>query len=326
MFDDPTAVDFLTLTPLEVKSLPHSRKLQILRNFRNQPSHSAPSLILLCSSDIIASSKAQGEELYAIYEQCLLAALDCGKKSTADECYKQLQSKFGSSSTRVQKLKGLIYESCGDWKKAKELYAKILLELPMDGFVVKRMVAMCKSTGDYKSAIDVLEKTETYKDEDGQGVKFLQVHSTHEPVYRELSSLHFEVGNLESAIYYAELATLFNPLDHQLLNRLAELCYSYKNYEKSVTLYSHSLRLLDTSHNCRAAYGLLAATNEMLKQASTSKPQQSSNSTLSPVASSNNSSSVDAKALHLFAVGKLKQMYGGSSMISVVNLMLQKTT
>lgn len=81
-------------------------------------------------------------------EQILFAALDCNQldlaqvglyvdtflqftKTPIKECLLKLQNQF-HSSTRVNRLKGMLLEAQGKWREANELYTNILKDDPTD--------------------------------------------------------------------------------------------------------------------------------------------------------------------------------------------------
>ncbi|CUG74828.1 Hypothetical protein, putative, partial [Bodo saltans] len=207
-------------------------------------------------------------------------------------------------------------ESAGDVAKARSIYESILKDSPADAFVVKRFSAMCKAEGRYQDAVEALETTQWYVDEDKNRHRFLAMHNTDESTYRELLNLHYLMGKWERCVFYAEEVILMSP--HAFLNhvRHAEVCYAAKMYERSASAYAHALTLNDAANNARAAFGLWTVAKEILAKAKSSGSKNSSDGTAVSLE--------DAQQLRQWAVQRLKALYHGKTMSGALELMLQR--
>ena len=304
------------LTAFDVKHASKARKLEFLREVRTRPVHN-PQLVLLCANDILAAGGV-GEEIYAIREQCAIAALECGQHAHAEDCIVSLANKFGKASVRVRKLAGMLLEAKGEIRQAQKVYTEILRDVPSDLFCVKRTVALYKSIGAYDDAIDVLTQRNMYVDQDGNTLKVLEVHNTDESIYRELLNLYYYTWNLPKAIFYAEEVVMLSPSDYLHHTRHGELCYAARQLERSASSYAQSLRLNDGANNSRAAYGLWLVSMELVKNRH-GKGKDTSHHTAAQTAALD-----EAKALHQYSSAKLRSLYAGSSLAPVLDLMITR--
>lgn len=293
-----------------LKALPKSKKIELLRDFRTKSLRN-PTTVALLAADVLASgTTGLGDEQFTIIEQYLIASLELGSKEQAGKCLAQLTKNFGTSSVRVRKLQGLYHESVGKVAEAREVYKSILKDTPGDAFVVKRFSTMLKAEGNYSEAIDMLESVPIYLDEDKQTQRFLAVHNTDEAAYRELINLNYMLRRWERCLFYAEEVILLSPYSYLSHVRHAELCFIAKEYERCASAYAHSLTINDSPNNSRAAYGLWAVANELLKLRSNNR--------------NNGGESVEeVKALKQWAIQRLKWMYQGSPMAAMLEVTLQ---
>lgn len=300
------------ITPLTLKALARSKKIDLLREHRLRPTH-CPSAISLLAADVLSSGAGSlGDEQYTILEQYLIASCQCGHLDQASRCLATLTKQFGTTSVRVRKLAGLLFEAQGNTGKAKEVYLSIQKQTPSDPFVVKRAAAMAKREGKFGEAIGALEG-DVIPDEitDGTGRKYsyLAVYPEDDSVMRELVWLHYMNGNLAKAVFYAEECILVAPMNFLYHTRHAELCYAAGELEKAASAFAHSLTLNEASNNLRAAYGLWGVARELSKR--------SQNGT-------SNISLEESKSLRQWAAQRLKSLYHGSPLQAVLELTLQR--
>ncbi|EAN93270.1 hypothetical protein C3747_23g169 [Trypanosoma cruzi] len=308
-------VSLQSLTPLDVKQLSRDQKRQLLRQHRENPSRSA-NVVLLLGTDLLAGGTGGigSTELSCIYEQILIAALDCGRVDMARQYLSVLYKWFGKQSVRVRHLEGLCLEAEAKLVEAERLYRAILKEHPTDQFAVLRLSTMLKSEGKYQKAIELLEKQQVYTDENGEKHTFLEVHRGDSlSVYRELSNLYYLCEDYRMALHYADEAMLFNSNEYLSHTRLAELYYIVGDYKRCLVEYAQSLRLNGHANNCRAAYGLWLTANEVVRQAKAA-----------PKSSDGERTKDEAVELRAWAEKKLLEIYKGSPTLSAVEAMLQR--
>lgn len=292
------------MTPMQLKALTRQQKVDMLREFRLKPTRN-PVAVTVLAADVLASGTGGlGDEVYNVIEQYVISALELGNREQAGKSLATLDKAFGTSSVRVRRLHGLVAESSGDNAKAREIYRSILKDQPADAFAVKRMSVILKAQGQYQDAVDMLESSPVYIDEDKVGHRYLEVHNADEASCRELLNLHYYLRKWEKCMSYAEECILLNPYSYLNHVRHAEVCFIAKEYERSAAAYAHALTLNSGVNNSRAAYGLLTVAKELMK--------------------SRNYSNEEAKALHQWATTRLRVLYQGSPMFAVLHVMLQK--
>lgn len=182
---------------------------------------------------------------------------------------------------------------------------------------------MLKARGDIADAIDVLEKKNCYKDEDGNPLTFQQVHALDLNTFKELTSLYLQLGNIDKALFYAEECILCDPYDSGLHCRHGEIAYSNQQHERAIAAFSQSLRLSDGPNNARAAYGLLMSAGEALKALKGGKKGGGGGSSASSTAQQQEAQE-RLEALRSLAQDILRGMYSNSSMAHLLDLTLKK--
>ncbi|CCW65836.1 unnamed protein product [Phytomonas sp. EM1] len=256
-----------SVTPLDLKQLSRQQKVELLHQNRTGMYHNANAVLFL-ATDLLAggSTGLSTVELYEVYDQILVALLECGRAAHARRYLNLLKKKFGHKSTRVMLRHGMCLEAEGSLEEAKAVYDAVHKASPTNDFAIKRLSAVYKGQGDYQAAINILEKDKVFTDEEGQSYTFLEVHRGNALlVYKELSNLYYLIGNLDKAIEYIEEASLFEANSYFFHTRLAELYYMKKDLRRVVVEYSQSLILNQKPNNSRSAYGLCLVVNEILK-------------------------------------------------------------
>ena len=310
------------LSPHDIKRLGREEKIALLRELRVRPVR-RPTVTLMLATDVLAGgTSGLGDEQWALTEQCLVAALECGKLDHAGTCLKSLTKKFGDKSIRVRKLAGLCAEAGGADDKARQIYDAILAEAPADQFAVRRQVAILKGQGELQAAIDVLEKKSVYQDDDKNPLKYQEVHALDSLAFRELVNLYAQLGNTEKAIFYAEECILCDPFDYSLHARHGELAYARDQYDRAIAAFSQSLRLNESQNNARAAYGLHLAATKGAAAAKKAAAHKGGNSS-AEVAANPDGVNADYKAIAAAAQSHLARMYGGSSNAHLLDMMLR---
>ena len=113
-----------------------------------------------------------------VYEQVLIARLDLGNTEGAKKIYFELKHKFGASSSRVQRLRGMILEST-DVTGAKSLYKALREQDPLNQLYFKRLVCCEKADGNLKEAIKIL-------------LEYLDIHPSDVNAWEELAELYIK--------------------------------------------------------------------------------------------------------------------------------------
>lgn len=311
------------LSPVDIKRLSRSEKIAILREIRVRPVR-RPTVVLMLATDVLAGgSSGLGDEVWTITEQCLMAALECGKHDHATNCLKTLTKKFGTKSVRVRKLAGLCEEAVGRPENAKKIYEGILSDAPGDQFVIRRQVAILKGQNDIQGAIDVLEKKVCYYDDDKKPLKYQEVHALDILAFKELANLYLQIGSTDNAIYYIEECLLCDPFDYSMHTRHGEVAYAKQQYNRAIAAFSQSLRLNESSNNTRAAYGLWLSATKALAAAKKAGGNRSGDGSSNANVPGPEGANADYKQIAAAAQSHLARMYSGTANAHVLDMMLR---
>ncbi|ODH47192.1 hypothetical protein GX48_06707 [Paracoccidioides brasiliensis] len=145
---------------------------------------------------------AETPELWATYEQLLLACLRTGDDEAARQCLERLSKRFGPANERIMALKGIYEEALAQDKPALEKilmgYEKVLKENPVNVPILKRRIALLRSMSRPADAISAL-------------VEFLDAFPTDAEAWCELADLYQTKGMGTQAIFCLEEALLVVP-------------------------------------------------------------------------------------------------------------------
>ena len=191
-------------------------------------------------------------EVWSIYEQIFVAALDVGNETLASTCLNPLRKKF-PDSLRVKKLIGMQYECQGEFKRARILYDTLLATNPGELSILKRLVAAFKGEGDLVRAVEELHNV-------------LKIFYHDQQLWEELAEIHLSMGDFSSAAFCFEELVLLGPGVGAYHLRLADIYYSMGDVENCLKARKHYTMCLNVQCgrlNLRAMYGLLAAAKKL---------------------------------------------------------------
>ncbi|KAK1930137.1 ER membrane protein complex subunit 2 [Phytophthora citrophthora] len=195
-----------------------------------------------------------GDELWSVYEQTFVAALDLHDDELAETCLKTLQTKFPSSS-RVARLEGMQLEQRGEFAKALALYDELLEANPANALVLKRKIAMLKAQ---KKTADVITALN----------EFLRSFGTDQAAWTELGETYLSMAAYRYAAFCYEELVLLNPMDAISHSRLADVYSTIGGLDNLLTArkhYAHSLEL-NKKQNLRAYFALVTCTKAIAAQ------------------------------------------------------------
>ena len=224
-------------------------------------------------------------EVWSIYEQIFVAALDVGNETLASDCLKPLIKKF-PDSLRVKKLIGMQFEYQGEYKRARILYDTLLATNPGELSVLKRLIAAFKGEGDLVRAVEELHNV-------------LKIFYHDQQLWEELAEIHLSMGDFPSAAFCFEELILLGPGVGAYHLRLADIYYSMGDVEncfKARKHYTMCLNIQCGRLNLRAMYGLLAAAKK-LEGFAAATVKSSDKATEAESSSSAVSTSVNAAAI-----------------------------
>jgi len=205
----------------------------------------------------LGAPRRLGDEVWSVYEQTLLAALDVDDPALRDRCQSAILERFGGAakpSQRVERLRGLVAEAAGDWDAAAARYASLLETNATNQQALKREICLLKGRG--------APRKEVAEALNGYLVKF----QSDGAAWQALGETHLAAARYADAIFCYEELTLFEPLSQHYFRRLGELHYSWAaslgaakaeaKYRDARKYFAKSLELHATG-NARAAVGLL---------------------------------------------------------------------
>ncbi|KAJ1840472.1 tetratricopeptide repeat domain-containing protein, partial [Coemansia sp. RSA 486] len=133
-----------------------SSSLALLAEIR-QSSERRPFEVLKLAEPLLnkGSITQAGDDVWVVYEQIFLSAIDEGQIELAKAILIILQKRF-SGSQRVKRLYGLINEAAGHPDESKMLYNEIIDKDETNVLACKRVIAMLKAQGKYAQAIKEL--------------------------------------------------------------------------------------------------------------------------------------------------------------------------
>jgi tetratricopeptide (TPR) repeat protein len=216
----------------------YTAAVELLQSMRTHKVHQPETVILYGGKLLKDYQRKLGSELWTVLEQVFLAANVVGHAEWQDYCLNKLTRQW-PKSVRVERLKGLYYESKADYEEAKQVYVKLIT----DTVSRKRLIAMYRQRGKTEQAIEEINK-------------YLDTFSTDAEVWHELAEIYIEAGSLHRAVYCFEELVLSNPRGMYFLLTYAELLYSVQDYELSRKYFSYAAYL---DGGClRAIWGLVA--------------------------------------------------------------------
>jgi len=192
-------------------------------------------------------SKLAEEELWLVYEQVAVAAMECNSLSTAANLIKQILQKF-PGSIRARRLQGMYYEAVGRDERAEEIYKLVIGEEPSNEIIAKRMVAMQRGRGDLTGAIATLRQ-------------YLDHYMNDRESWEELADLYLEACMYRQAAFcYEELIT-FLPGSANYCIRYADILMTIggQSHVRAARAYYSKAVALSQGKSVRALMGLLAA-------------------------------------------------------------------
>eukprot|EP00270_Netrium_digitus_P003982 TRINITY_DN14840_c0_g1_i1.p1 TRINITY_DN14840_c0_g1~~TRINITY_DN14840_c0_g1_i1.p1 ORF type:complete len:349 (+),score=102.02 TRINITY_DN14840_c0_g1_i1:78-1049(+) len=225
-----------------------------------------PAIVALHGLDLLndkAWRNRLGSEVWSVYEQVAVAAMDCHKLDIAKECIGALMLKF-PDSLRVGKLEGMWLEAKGWWEQAGRAYAGMLEDNPQDQQLHKRRVSVAKSQGNLLQAVSSL-------------TAYLDTFMADYEAWRELGDLYIQLQMYRQAAFCYEELLLSSP--HNPLYNLiyAEVLYTLGGTENFTTAKKYFTAAVATSggKNIRALYGI-ALCSSALEQSGHSRASSSS--------------------------------------------------
>uniref|UniRef100_A0A8C3BR59 ER membrane protein complex subunit 2 n=1 Tax=Cairina moschata TaxID=8855 RepID=A0A8C3BR59_CAIMO len=184
-----------------------------------------------------------GDDIWIIYEQVMIAALDCSRDDLAMFCLQELRRQFPGSH-RVKRLTGMRFEAMERYDDAIQLYDRILQEDSTNTAARKRKIAIRKAQGKNLEAIRELNE-------------YLEQFVGDQEAWHELAELYINEHDYAKAAFCLEELMMTNPHNHLYCQQYAEVKYTQgglENLELSRKYFAQALKL--NNRNMRALFGL----------------------------------------------------------------------
>uniref|UniRef100_A0A3B4U4M3 ER membrane protein complex subunit 2 n=1 Tax=Seriola dumerili TaxID=41447 RepID=A0A3B4U4M3_SERDU len=214
-----------------------------LRKWREDNCRNSEQIVDVGEELISDHASKLGDDIWIIYEQVMIAALDCSRDDLALTCLQELRKQFPDSH-RVKRLSGMRLEALERYDEANKHYDTILQDDPTNTAARKRKISILKAQG--KSAEAIRELNE-----------YLEQFVGDQEAWHELSELYINEHDYGKAAFCLEELMMTNPHNHLYCEQYAEVKYTQgglENLELSRKYFAQALRL--NNRNMRALFGL----------------------------------------------------------------------
>uniref|UniRef100_A0A8C7NKV8 ER membrane protein complex subunit 2 n=1 Tax=Oncorhynchus mykiss TaxID=8022 RepID=A0A8C7NKV8_ONCMY len=190
-----------------------------LRKWREDNHRNSEQIVDVGEELINEHASKLGDDIWIIYEQVMIAALDCSRDDLAWTCLQELKRQFPGSQ-RVKRLAGMRLEALEKYEDASKQYDSILQDDPTNTAARKRKISILKAQGKSAEAIR-------------------------------------ELNDYGKAAFCLEELMMTNPHNHLYCEQYAEVKYTQgglENLELSRKYFAQALKL--NNRNMRALFGL----------------------------------------------------------------------
>ncbi|XP_064652261.1 ER membrane protein complex subunit 2-like [Lineus longissimus] len=220
-----------------------------LKKMRDENIRDSAEVVDLWDRVLFDFSYKLGDEIWIVYEQVCIAAMDTANFEVADYCLEALQNQF-PNSLRIRKLIGMKLEALDRYDEAVLRYKAVLEEDETNSVVRKRIIAVLKAQNKIPEAIKELNK-------------YLELYMADYEGWMELCDLYLAEMDYAKASFCLEELILSNAHNHLYHQKYAEIKYTQggaDNMGLAQTYFSQAAKL--NPNNMRALFGLfMAATN-----------------------------------------------------------------
>uniref|UniRef100_A0AAY4EA64 ER membrane protein complex subunit 2 n=1 Tax=Denticeps clupeoides TaxID=299321 RepID=A0AAY4EA64_9TELE len=201
-----------------------------LRKWREENYRNSEQIVDVGEELINEHASKLGDDVWIIYEQVMIAALDCSRDDLAWTCLQELKRQFPDSH-RVKRLAGMRLEAL----ESRTLDPRAAR---------KRKIAILKAQGKNTEAIRELNE-------------YLEQFVGDQEAWHELSELYINEHDYAKAAFCLEELMMTNPHNHLYCEQYAEVKYTQgglDNLELSRKYFAQALKL--NNRNMRALFGL----------------------------------------------------------------------
>ncbi|KDO40301.1 hypothetical protein CISIN_1g022205mg [Citrus sinensis] len=187
---------------------------------------------------------ALGPDVWTLYEQVSIAAMDCQCLDVAKDCIKVLQKQFPESK-RVGRLEGILLEAKGLWAEAEKAYSSLLEDNPLDPVLHKRRVAIAKAQGNFPTAIEWLNK-------------YLETFMADHDAWRELAEIYVSLQMYKQAAFCYEELILSQPTVPLYHLAYADVLYTLGGVDNILLAKKYYASTIDLTggKNTKALFGI----------------------------------------------------------------------
>jgi len=229
--------------------------LDVLHTLNEQGARE-PELVVRFGTELIDKYPSKlGDQIWAMRERVVIAALDCHDVATREKQLAILKARF-PRSIRYRKLNAMSHEAQGRLDRAMDEYSAILVEDPINQGAMKRKAAIERARGDLPAAAREL-------------TGYLKVFSSDEAAWLELADVYTQHAQFELAAFAVEELILIAPENYLYHLQYAELQYTIGGRTEVDTArqyYAQSLELKPTG-NLRALLGLMLCLHQQAGRA-----------------------------------------------------------
>ncbi|KAL6733320.1 hypothetical protein Aduo_003974 [Ancylostoma duodenale] len=215
-----------------------------LREWRETNARRSEEVVELWEHVVSRSPSSLGDELWIVYEQVCVAALDCARLDLASECIYALNHRFPRSN-RVLRLQAMHHEAAEQFDTALALYERLIEDDPTNNSFRKRKVAVLLAQG---LRLDAIRELNDY----------LKIFLNDSEAWLQLSELFLAESDFAKAAHCLEECVLAAPLNTLYLRRLADIRYTQggqENIELARAYYEQAAKL--NPADLRALYGIV---------------------------------------------------------------------
>uniref|UniRef100_A0A915JJR7 ER membrane protein complex subunit 2 n=1 Tax=Romanomermis culicivorax TaxID=13658 RepID=A0A915JJR7_ROMCU len=232
-----------------------------LRKWREENIRRSEETVEIWEHVISRRPHSLGDEVWIVYEQVFIAALDCARLDIAQECLAALYKQF-PESRRVLKLQAMRLETMNKFNEARECYDRLIKDDESNPIFRKRKIAILKTQGKIPEAIRELNE-------------YLTKFMNDSEAWLELATLYLSESDYSKAAYCVEELILAHPRDHLYYQLYAEVKYSQggrDNLDLAKSYYSEAVKL--NPENVRALWGLFTVTSQLAQKESGQKKKE----------------------------------------------------
>ncbi|XP_059971901.1 ER membrane protein complex subunit 2 isoform X2 [Mesoplodon densirostris] len=179
-----------------------------MRKWREENSRNSEQIVEVGEELINEYASKLGDDIWIIYEQVMIAALDYGRDDLSLFCLQELRRQFPGSH-RVKRLTGMRFEAMERYDDAIQLYDRILQEDPTNTAARKRKIAIRKAQGKNVEAIRELNE-------------YLEQFVGDQEAWHELAELYINEHDYAKAAFCLEELMMTNPHNHLYCQQYAE--------------------------------------------------------------------------------------------------------